>query len=323
MQTSITCTHFPRLISVTYYLTPQSIISIFFSEDPLKGSLLSATLKQLTEKNPMQAGKYFPLIFASVLLPALSFADVQCGDTITTVEIMTEDILFCTATPPITISGPSGNLDMNGFTVHCAELPVLNTGIILSGQGAFLSNGTIENCYTGVSAEDSGFHGIYNVLVQTNEIGISLTSNHNFVSGSTILSNTEMGISSDGDFNSILSNEILGNEKDSIVIQGDNVLVSQNTIEPEAAGLITGLNGIVIGSSSGGIITQNTVLDIEFSGILMQEFAQTNYLITGNRVDGGTVSLGFDLNDANADACTSSNIWISNTFTTANPSCLD
>ncbi|WP_445355746.1 NosD domain-containing protein [Microbulbifer sp. EKSA008] len=271
----------------------------------------------------MQAGKYFPLIFASVLLPALSFADVQCGDTITTAEIMTEDILFCTAMPPITISVPSGNLDMNGFTVHCAELPVLNTGIILSGQGAFLSNGTIENCYTGVSAEDSGFHGIYNILVQTNEIGISLTSNHNFVSGSTILSNTEMGISSDGDFNSILSNEILGNEKDSIVIQGDNVLVSQNTIEPEAAGLITGMNGIVIGSSSGGIITQNTVLDIEFSGILMQEFAQTNYLITGNRVIGGDISLGFDLNDANADACTSSNTWISNTFTTANPNCLD
>ncbi|WNZ57589.1 right-handed parallel beta-helix repeat-containing protein [Microbulbifer sp. MKSA007] len=256
------------------------------------------------------------LVSAILALPFVSVAAVECGDTITTAEILTEDLLNCSSTPALTIEGPTGSLDMNGFTLECGGGST--RGIDVLGIAAVLSNGVVDGCATGILVDGDGFHSIQTMTVQNGiETGIWLISENNIVSGSTATGFFTRGMELDGANNSAVRNFLIDNQGGAsrgLYIGGDNAFVAQNFCDSNNEG------GIVIGPSSGGLVVQNIVTNNGQTGISMEGGGQSDYLITGNIATGNPDG---DLVDSNPDACMSTNLWYGNIFDTADPSCLD
>lgn len=256
------------------------------------------------------------LVSAILALPFVSVAAVECGDTITTAEILTEDILNCSSTPALTIEGPTGGLDLNGFTLECGGGAAI--GIEVLGNSAVLSNGMIDGCNIGIFVNGDGFHSVQSMTVQDGlSTGIWLVSENNIVNGSTVTGAFDRGIDLNGANNSAIGNSLvdnLGAPFSGITISGDNAFVAQNFCDENNEG------GIVIEPSSGGLVVQNIVTNNGQTGISMEGGNQSNYLVTGNIATGNPDG---DLVDPNPDACMSTNIWYGNIFDTADPSCLE
>ncbi|WP_157953916.1 right-handed parallel beta-helix repeat-containing protein [Microbulbifer sp. A4B17] len=249
-----------------------------------------------------------------MVFPLASLAEVECRDIITTAEVLTEN-LICSDTPALTIEGPTGSLNMNGFTLEC-RAP--DRGIDLLGTGAVLSNGIIEDCSIGVFVNGDGFHSVQSMTIQDSfDIGILLLSENNTVSGSTVTGSINRAIDILGANNSVIGNFIFDNQGGAprgIAIGGDNAFVSQNFCDDNEGA------GIVIESSSGGLVIQNVVTNNSQTGISMEGGGQSDYLVAGNIA---TDNPDGDLVDSNPDACMSTNLWYGNIFDTADPSCLE
>ncbi|WP_444927065.1 right-handed parallel beta-helix repeat-containing protein [Microbulbifer sp. TRSA002] len=257
------------------------------------------------------------LVSAVLALPFVSVAAVECGDTITTAEILTEDLLNCSGTPALTIEGPTGSLDMNGFTLECGGGST--RGIDVQGNAAVLSNGVVDGCAVGIFVIGDGFHSVQSMTVQDGiNTGIWLVSEYNIVSGSTVTDGYTIGIEVSGESNSAIGNFLVeGNQAApfrGIAINGNNAFVAQNFCDNNSQG------GIVIQPSSGGQVIQNSVTNGGQTGISMEGGGQSDYLVTGNIATGNPDG---DLVDSNPDACMSTNLWYGNIFDTADPSCLD
>ncbi|WP_444931612.1 right-handed parallel beta-helix repeat-containing protein [Microbulbifer sp. SSSA002] len=173
------------------------------------------------------------------LLPTLglplasnSFA-VSCGDTITTQESLTED-LSCGTNPALTINGPSGGLNLNGFTVTCLDSSY--EGIYLTGLAASLFNGVIDNCNDSIALMEDGIHfvsdiEIYNLV----DVGVRIESNSNFVAGVIIpFYGTQFSIGIDienpASFNQITGNFLESPGFSGIYIEGSSNTVTRNEI---------------------------------------------------------------------------------------------
>ncbi|WP_444916427.1 right-handed parallel beta-helix repeat-containing protein [Microbulbifer sp. JMSA003] len=256
------------------------------------------------------------LVSAILALPFVSVAAVECGDTITSAEILTEDLLNCSGTPALTIEGPTGSLDMNGFTLECGGGS--SRGIDVLGSAAVLSNGVVDGCAIGIFVDGDGFHSIQTMTVQDGiDVGIWLISENNIVNGSTATGFFNRGIEIQGSNSQVIGNFLIDNQggtSSGILINGDNSFVAQNICDNNNG------EGIVIDPSSGGLVVQNIVTNNGQTGISMEGGGQSDYLITGNIATGNPDG---DLVDSNPDACMSTNLWYGNIFDTADPSCLD
>ncbi|WP_444916421.1 NosD domain-containing protein [Microbulbifer sp. JMSA003] len=245
------------------------------------------------------------LLVPGVLYIALgnsAFA-VDCGDTITTPEVLDQD-LVCSTEPALTIMGPAGSLDMAEFTLRCDGSAV---GIQIDGVSAFLSNGVVTLCDIGISIDGAGSHNIQTIRVDGADIsGISVNSSFNSIIQSGIFKNNGTGIFIAGDNNTISSSSILDNLENGIQLEGSRNLIVSNDISRST------LNGILIGKADGNTVAQNTVSmsgigGANTAGILLELLGQSGNVIVGNTVFS---NIDFDLQDNNSSPCLNS--WIGN-----------
>ncbi|WP_413662582.1 right-handed parallel beta-helix repeat-containing protein [Microbulbifer sp. EKSA008] len=223
-------------------------------------------------------------------LASNSFA-VSCGDTITTQESLTED-LSCETNPALTIDGPGGGLNLNGFTVTCIE--PLHEGIYLTGLAASLFNGVIDNCNDSIALTEDGVHFVSDIEINNLVgVGVRIESNSNFVTGIVIPFNGTQyaigietanpaslnqitgnflefpgfsGIYIEGRSNTVTGNEILNPGDFGIALDSDggsNLILLNTIISDSKARILNTLNGDgdvgISVSSDSNLISQNSI----------------------------------------------------------------
>ncbi|WNZ57584.1 NosD domain-containing protein [Microbulbifer sp. MKSA007] len=248
--------------------------------------------------------------------PGIALA-VSCGDIISTAEVLDADISNCAISPAITIMGPTGSLDLNGFSLSCDGLA--GTGILLEGTTAVLinsqaSSGIITSCDIGVSVEGSGLHNVIGVTTQENgSLGMSVSSSRNIVSGSINDFNFGNGIIVLGDWNSFFEVSATSNGEGGIIISGDNNQVFQSTARNNT------FSGIAIQDANYTNIILNTTSSNNEYGISVSNFGQVGNFVTGNTAESNDID---DLFDDNTPACVGTT-WYGNIFSSSNDACIN
>jgi len=243
------------------------------------------------------------------ILPALAFcfvvgastlgAQVVCGDIITTPAELTAD-LICDgndAGPALTVMGPGGKLDLNGFTVDCDnDADATDTdGIVLTGRKALVHSGTVTDCTDGVVLIAPGHHHVANITSELNSgDGFRVPdggSNRNKLNANTAQDNggagfhvgSAAGSSSDNSFVANLSDDN-GGYGLRIWTTGGGHKVNGNTFSNNGAA------GIVVHVSASQAIHGNTIFSNGTQGIGI--LAGGRNVITENMIDdNGTISL--------------------------------
>ena len=291
-----------------------------------------------------------------ILTSAGSVAAVECGEVITGVERLDEDLICTTDTAALTVDG--GRLDLGGHAVICDGAI---EGIVLEGDGAQVLNGAVTGCQFAVLVEGAGNHLVAGVTASvqdpvldddegaeglrvlsdgnrlvrnrvllggTNAIWINGAGNH--VLGNTV-GGSERGIRIDGIENDVVDNVIAG------VAEGIEVRGAANRIRGnQIAGAVD--QGIEL-RGAGNLVVGNLALDAVGDGISI--FSNDN-LIGGNGafsngdegiivvatfgnnriVNNRALGNGTDLTDQNLDC--DDNVWANNTFESADPDdCID
>ncbi|WP_444931883.1 right-handed parallel beta-helix repeat-containing protein [Microbulbifer sp. SSSA002] len=242
---------------------------------------------------------------------------VSCGDTITTAEVLDADIINCAASPAITVTGPTGSLDLNGFTLSCDGSAI---GILLDGSFAGLSNsqpssGTIRACDTaGISVEGTGFHTIVGVTTSENgALGVSVSSDNNFFNSSSHTDNQDTGIYISGDENSFFSVDASGNLAAGIAIFGDYTRISQSIADNND------IVGIILINANYTSVIQNTASSNGEYGILVDDTGPVGNIILGNQAQSNIIR---DMFDDSSSPCVGTT-WFANDFNTSNESCIE
>jgi len=112
----------------------------------------------------------------------------DCGVTLQSGQVLDGPLPnICNEFPALTIEGP-GSFDLNGHTISCAlpqpapedDTPALQgTGIMVSGSGARIHHGTIENCNRGVVVGGDGKHLLKKLTVKSPEVTDDLDNLYN------------------------------------------------------------------------------------------------------------------------------------------------
>jgi parallel beta-helix repeat protein len=284
-----------------------------------------------------------------------SVAAVECGEVLTGVERLDED-LICTTDPALTLSG--GRLDLGGHTVICDGTI---QGVVLDGDGAQVLNGAVTGCQFAVLVAGAGNHLVTNLTASvqdpmlddeegaegrrvssdgnrlvrnrvllggTNAIRINGAGNH--VVGNTV-SGSERGIRIDGIENDVADNVIAG-VGEGIEVRGSSNRISRNQIagaidqgiELRGAGNRVDANlavdavgdGISIFSND-NLIRDNGAFSNGDDGIIVVETFGNNRIVNNRALGNST-----DLTDQNLDC--DDNVWANNTFGSADPEdCID
>jgi parallel beta-helix repeat protein len=270
-------------------------------------------------------------------------AQVNCGDTITTPAVLTED-LFCGGfDPALTIVGPEGSLDMRGFTVSCEGTTA--DGIELEGDGAVLRNGVVTSCGDGVRLQGENGRLSRMIVEDNSDVGVFVADDAgsgNLVRDTISRNNGDDGFS---DFsaggNTYERNVATGNELNGFQIGS---ISSGNTLRHNLAAN-NGLHGFEIDNDN-HLVTQNVAKENEGDGFQIQESNNrvTLNLALKNLGDGIDVGLdgtgnilkwnvalgngstdlegdgGFDLEDDNPDC--DNNTWRGNLGRRNQPDCI-
>jgi parallel beta-helix repeat protein len=294
-------------------------------------------------------------VVAVILTTTSGVAAVECGEVLTGVEWLDED-LICTTDPALTLS--AGRLDLRGHTVICDGTI---EGVVLDGAGAQVLNGAVTGCQFAVLVEGAGNHLVTNLTASvqdpvlddeegaeglrvssdgnrlvrnrvllggTNAIRINGTGNH--VVGNTV-SGSERGIRIDGIENDVADNVIAG-VGEGIEVRGASNRIRRNQIagaldqgiELRGAGNRVDANlavdavgdGISIFSND-NLIRDNGAFSNGDDGIIVVETFGNNQIVNNRALGNGT-----DLTDQNLDC--DDNVWANNTFGSADPDdCID
>lgn len=123
------------------------------------------------------------------LAAALPCAAVECGDTITDAQTLTED-LECTTNPGLRIVG-GGSLDMNGFKLTCNGS---SNGIWLLDDGAELSNGVVSGCSNVAVDGDANKYKVHHVLVSASTVGFRFFGTGNKITDCAVTGSLMFGV---------------------------------------------------------------------------------------------------------------------------------
>jgi len=93
---------------------------------------------------------------------------VGCGDVLEHGRFKLTGNLTCDQDPAITVIGPA-RLNLKGYTLSGVGN---NVCILITGDGAWVRNGTIEECEEGILIEKSARNRVYNVTVKNCKEGI-------------------------------------------------------------------------------------------------------------------------------------------------------
>jgi parallel beta-helix repeat protein len=285
-----------------------------------------------------------------LLTHAGNVAAVECGDVLTGVERLEED-LICTTEPALTLSG--GRLDLQGHTVICDGSI---EGIVLDGDGAQVRNGTVTGCQFAVLVEGIGGHLVTNMTASVQDPvlddeegaeGLRVSSDGNRLirnrvllgganairingAGNRVVGNTvsgsERGIRIDGVENVVTSN-VIGGVGEGIEVRGAANRIRRNQIagaldqgiELRGAGnrVIANLAVDAVGDgisifSQDNLIRDNGVFSNGDDGIIVVETFGNNRIVNNRALGNGN-----DLTDQNPDC--GDNSWADNTFGSADP----
>ncbi|WP_444916741.1 NosD domain-containing protein [Microbulbifer sp. ANSA003] len=241
---------------------------------------------------------YILLTTAAISTSINSYA-VTCGGSITTAETLTED-LNCTTNFAFSIVGPSGSLNMNGFTVTCPL--TANNGIVLGGFFARISSGTVENCNNSITLTGDGSHQVVDVdIVNPTSTALFVRSDHNFISGVQIQSNvpdSNFGIRiENNDFNQVFGNTVDGMDNVGVQIEGSSNSVSGNIITNTSDTNGSGVGISIEPPGSSNIVTSNIIDQSAGEGILT--FESDSNLISQNVVTNSLTGIAIDNADSN------------------------
>ncbi|WNZ54509.1 hypothetical protein QT397_16590 [Microbulbifer sp. MKSA007] len=256
-----------------------------------------------------------------------AIADVQCGDTITDAQELSE-ALSCSEDPALTIEGPDGKLTMVGDgSVECTGS---GAGILMAGSYARLTGGELRGCGIGVSLRGDGFHAVVGVTVEdSDDIAINVESDSNLIRQNTLSNSNNAeaaGIDVFGVRNVVVGNSISGFLVYGIIASGFFSNISNNNLQDNDLGIVLAeqpINGMSVGASF-CVIASNSVLGSASYGIFIggpYDFPNQDNVISGNTVTGSGLDDLLDDNEA-LDCSSGTNIWSGNTADTAFPSCL-
>jgi parallel beta-helix repeat protein len=292
---------------------------------------------------------------ALLMTGAGGVAAVECGEVLTGVEQL-EDDLICATSPALTLSG--GRLDLRGHAVICDGAV---EGVVLEGNGAQLRNGAVTGCQLAVLVEGDGNHLVADVTASVKDPvrddeegaeGLRVSSNGNRLVRNRVLlggtnairingadnrvvantiSGSERGIRVDGAGNHIVGN-VIGGVAEGIEVRGSSNSLRRNQVAGalDQAIELRGSGNRVVGNlaadspgdgisifSDGNLIRGNGVFGNGDDGIIVVGTFGNNRVVN-NRARGN----GTDLTDQNADCA--DNLWANNTFTSADPAaCID
>jgi parallel beta-helix repeat protein len=292
---------------------------------------------------------------AMLLTTTGSVAAVECGEVVTGLERLDED-LISTTDPALTLSG--GRLDLRSHAVICNGTI---EGIVLDGDGAQVRNGAVAGCQFAVLVEGTGNHLVIDVTASVRDPvpddeqgaeGLRVSSDDNRLvrnrvllggtnairingAGNRVVGNTvggsERGIRIDGIENDVAGNVIAG-VGEGIEVRGTSNRIARNQI----AGAIDqgielrGAGNRVVGNlaldavgdgiavfSNDNLIQGNGTFSNGDDGIIVVEGFGNNRIVNNRALGNGT-----DLTDQNPDC--DDNVWAHNTFGSADPDdCID
>lgn len=219
------------------------------------------------------------LAVTALLLPGTAgvatAAHIACGATISASTILTHDIGPCSGTG-LTVTGIGVTLNLGGNKVFGA--PGSGAGILVQGDGATVTNGTVENFAGGVTVRNRYGVTVSNLLVQDNFGGTSAQAPGEGIGlwntiGTTVRDNTVVnngpygGIAVYGTSsgNTISGNTVTDNNADRSATVNENIgirLEPLTTANVVVANTVTGsgLDGISsFGASEGNTIRGNDV----------------------------------------------------------------
>ncbi|WP_444932795.1 right-handed parallel beta-helix repeat-containing protein [Microbulbifer sp. JTAC008] len=156
-----------------------------------------------------------------------------------------------------------------------------------------------------------------NIIELSGDEGMEVDGTSNTIIGNTITGSDSDGVELDGDFSVFVSNIVQDNDNTGIEIEGSSCTVSNNTTTEN------GSSGISLEfSASNNGISQNTSSDNGAYGILVTGVNAIGNNIVFNTATGNGL---FDLEDLfESEECSvNNNLWSGNTFSSAEPSCLE
>ncbi|UCE63861.1 MAG: right-handed parallel beta-helix repeat-containing protein [Nitrospirota bacterium] len=224
-------------------------------------------------------------------------AAVTCGKTISEEVTLTENVTCDTATALI-VEGPGGQLNLGGHTVSCVGIE--NTiGILLVGEKATLTHGTVANCQLGVVAADKGQHRIKEIISRdhasagfsTRGLGISLGSHQNFFI-SNYAENVTDGFNINGNENFLFNNTTVDSGRGFVVSQKKNTF-TLNVAANNDIGFF-----IHLGAEENHVI-KNLADGNAFAGFEVE--GNRNKLVKNRAIGNGRsmIDVGFRIIDAN------------------------
>jgi hypothetical protein len=266
---------------------------------------------------------------ALCIASAPALAQVQCGDTITTRIVMTEDLVCGGNGPALMIDG--GTLLMQGHTLRCE--PSLfdhggRDGISLVGRGSALMNGTIAGCdWISLLLTGSGNHTVRDIHVASESVvGADIQSDRNSVTRLRIDAHVLYhGILVSGQHNRISNSHFTG--RTAVAMGGANNMLMDNEIPGTYAGASIGgtnhkifrnelygqYHALRVGGSRHLIQGNSTFPDYSLSGF--QIYSSSTAIINNE-----PLFTGSDISDANPDC--GDNIYRENRWGTAYQDCV-
>ncbi len=154
-------------------------------------------------------------------------AEVTCGTIIHEELTLTKNVTCETPTAFI-VKGPGGQLNLGGHTVSCLS-EKSKIGIMLVGEKATVTNGTVTNCQFGVVAADQGQHRVISITSRdhsgaaftTGGVGTAAGSHSNrFISNHAERAMTGFIINGNGNF--LLDNSSVESVRGFVVSQKRN-----------------------------------------------------------------------------------------------------
>ncbi|WNZ56238.1 right-handed parallel beta-helix repeat-containing protein [Microbulbifer sp. SSSA008] len=196
--------------------------------------------------------------------------------------------------------------------------------IYVETNNTVIRDNTLSTTQSGDGVELRGNSNIVlrNTLTNIDNSGIELRGMFNSITFNNISGSGNQGIEVNGQFTNVFSNIVTDGLNDGIAVgegdEGDKADFStvSNNLVTGNAGL-----GIPIRFTSSTLITQNTVEDNGEGGIgIFIEGSEFNKIVRNTSLNNSPYDLE---DDTDPGDCSGTNTWVFNTFTAAEPACLD
>jgi len=181
-------------------------------------------------------------------------AQLSCGDRIPAgSQAILAGNLTCPDAETLTVEGPAV-LDLNGFVLRCTRVDGFSRGIVLSGHGATVRNGFVQDCETGIVMAGEGRHLVRDVtVIGADDTGIDAASPRNRIKDAFVLFPGRVGIEARGEKSIVTGSSVTGSAIVGIRGRGP-VSLTRNVVASSGGDgfLVTGERNVLTGNRAVG-----------------------------------------------------------------------